>query len=255
MSRIGNDLNHNTLYNATVVDGSNTVFSNGYYTSRNIGNTGTWATIGASLAAPEYKVVCVKNEPVSRPYYCLKLFLGQLPDNIKEEYRKTIVEHNKVVDLYKKGKKVYFDAGFDLFVPKNCEVKAHMIHKLDHMIQCSMDRVYTNNQNIVSTDPVGYYLYPRSSMATATPLSLANSAGIIDSGYRGNIIGVVHCGRATYNSGMLAVQNFTVLFGQRLLQICPPDLSYPIEVVEVDNEDKLGSGGKRGKGGFGSTGV
>ena len=33
---------------------------------------------------------------------------------------------------------------------------------------------------------IGYYLYPRSSISK-TPLILANSVGIIDSGYRGNI--------------------------------------------------------------------
>ena len=255
MPHIVNDTNHNTSSATTRVDDSNIIISNGYYTTRNIGDIGTWATIGASLATPDYKVVCVKNTPLCRPYYRLKLFLGQLPDNIKEEYRKTIVEHNKVIDLYKKDKKVCFDAGFDLFVPSQCRAKAHMIHKLDHMIQCSMDLVSTNNQYINSIDPVGYFLYPRSSMATRTPLLLANSAGIIDSGYRGNIIGVVHCGRAHNHHGLNAIQDFNILSGQRLMQICPPNLSYPLEVVEVDNEDKLGSGCKRGKNGFGSTGV
>ena len=39
--------------------------------------------------------------------------------------------------------------------------------------------------------PTAYYLYPRSSMGSKTPLRLSNSVGIIDAGYRGNIIGVV----------------------------------------------------------------
>ena len=35
----------------------------------------------------------------------------------------------------------------------------------------------------------GYYMYPRSSLSK-TKLRLANSVGIIDSGYRGNLIGM-----------------------------------------------------------------
>ena len=34
-------------------------------------------------------------------------------------------------------------------------------------------------------------MYPRSSMGSRTPLRMSNSVGIIDSGYRGNIIGIV----------------------------------------------------------------
>ena len=37
---------------------------------------------------------------------------------------------------------------------------------------------------------VSYYLYPRSSIIK-TPLRMSNSVGIIDAGYRGNIIGCV----------------------------------------------------------------
>lgn len=240
---------------ATTYDTSNAVVSNGYYTTCNLGSTKTWASIGASLATPEYVVVCQKNKPITRPYYRLHIFLGQLSENLKEKYRTAINNHNKVLDMYKKGNDICFDAGFDLFVPKEYHVRPHMTCKVDHQVQCSMSKVYTNRYSVECVDPVGYYLYPRSSMATKTPLSLANSVGIIDSGYRGNIIGVVHCGRATDEGGDIAVRNFDILSSHRLVQICPPDLSYPVEVVEVDNEDKLGCKSKRGKGGFGSTGV
>mgnify|MGYP000091132781 CR=1 FL=1 len=49
-------------------------------------------------------------------------------------------------------------------------------------------------------------------------------------------------------------QTYNIEKSQRLVQLCPPDLSFPIEVVIVNEPDMLGSGGERGKGGFGSTG-
>ena len=46
---------------------------------------------------------------------------------------------------------------------------------------------------------VSYYLYPRSSVSTKTPLRLANSVGIIDSGYRGNIKAVFDINQSYFN--------------------------------------------------------
>jgi dUTP pyrophosphatase len=91
---------------------------------------------------------------------------------------------------------------------------------------------------------VGYYLYPRSSTGTKTPLRLANSVGIIDSGYRGNIISVFD----NWKNSTYVVEKYN-----RLVQICPPDLSYPMSVTMVENDDTLGRT-ERGEGGFGSTG-
>ena len=92
---------------------------------------------------------------------------------------------------------------------------------------------------------VGYYLYPRSSTGTKTPLRLANSVGIIDSGYRGNII-------AAFDNWL--DDDYTVLKDSRVVQLCPPDLSYPVVVSLVSEESELGLT-KRGEGGFGSTGL
>ena len=90
--------------------------------------------------------------------------------------------------------------------------------------------------------PVGYFLYPRSSTGTKTPLRLANSIGIIDAGYRGNYI-------AAFDN--IRPQAFTVEKGQRLVQICPPNLTYPLRVELVNDLDMQT---ERGAGGFGSTG-
>ena len=87
--------------------------------------------------------------------------------------------------------------------------------------------------------PVSYYLYRRSSIIK-TPLRLANSVGIIDSGYRGDIIACVD-----------NIKNvpYTIEQGTRLFQICGPTLE-PIEFKLVTDLSDT----QRGEGGFGSTG-
>lgn len=118
--------------------------------------------------------------------------------------------------------------------------------KLDHKIKCCMmycrETLDNSNNACVSTQRiVGYYLYPRSSMGTKTTLRLSNSCGIIDSGYRGNIIAALD------NIG----NDYIVDAGDRLVQICPPDLAHPMKVEIVDSLDMNTA---RNEGGFGSTG-
>ena len=163
-------------------------------------------------------------------------------------YKKSAKKHNDVVDKYKRGDKICFDAGFDLYYPSysSFERFGDGTKKLDHCVKCSMDKVKTDKDGNEECNPVGYYLYPRSSIATNTPLSLSNSVGIIDSGYRGNIISAFHSSRST--------DKYIVTLYQRLVQICPPDISYPVEVVIVDNKEELGNS-TRDEAGFGSTGV
>lgn len=104
-----------------------------------------------------------------------------------------------------------------------------------------------------------YYLYPRSSIYK-TPLRLANSVGIIDKDYRGNI-----CAALTYvptpevleytinpvsnNANSLSDFNYTLKKGQRIVQICEPTLK-PLKMCIVDELDST----ERGESGFGSTG-
>ena len=86
----------------------------------------------------------------------------------------------------------------------------------------------------------GDYLYPRSSISK-TPLRLANSVGIIDAGYRGNIMAVVD---------NISDEPFDIQKGQRLFQICGRFLE-PINLTLIDTTL---SDSERGNGGFGSTG-
>ena len=102
-------------------------------------------------------------------------------------------------------------------------------------------RVVGENDQFVS-----YYLYSRSSLPLNTPLRLANNVGIIDS----DIEVILKVFDNIYGYDFM---DFTVEFGTRLLQICPPNLEYPMKIVIVDNISKLGQT-ERGEGGFGSTG-
>lgn len=91
-----------------------------------------------------------------------------------------------------------------------------------------------------------YTIVPRSRIGK-TPLSLANSIGIIDAGYTGNLmVAVRNHGEADY----------TVLRGESLFQLVTPGLS-PVAVRVVSPDDPAFAAGAsvRGHGGFGSTGA
>lgn len=96
----------------------------------------------------------------------------------------------------------------------------------------------------------GYYLYPRSSIVK-TSMRLANSVGIIDSGYRGEIMAVVDK-HGTSNDWKTVLKRDCKQY-DRLFQICAGNLK-PFRVEIVDNESELSSMTERGCGGFGSTG-
>jgi dUTP pyrophosphatase len=89
-------------------------------------------------------------------------------------------------------------------------------------------------------------MYPRSSFSK-TPLILGNHVGIIDSGYRGNLIGAFK-----FLPNDKYATNYTIEKEQRLLQICHPTLC-PIYVILAENDDLQVT--ERGSGGFGSTGI
>ena len=78
---------------------------------------------------------------------------------------------------------------------------------------------------------------------------MANSVGIIDSEYRGNIMAKVR--NIPIKEKIVGNRDiFTIEKGTRLFQICSPDLS-PLKVKCVDELSTT----SRGSGGFGSTGL
>ena len=118
------------------------------------------------------------------------------------------------------------DSGLDLVCTKEVTIKAGETGKIGLGISCQ------------PVEKAGYFLFPRSSIYK-TPLRLANSAGIIDMNYRGEIMAVVDNIKKT---------DYTVKAGDRLFQLCGADLK-PIKFELVENLDET----SRGENGFGST--
>ena len=119
------------------------------------------------------------------------------------------------------------DAGLDLYIIRKQTIKPYESTLIHLGISCE------------NLEKKPYMLMPRSSIAK-TPLRLSNSIGLIDAGYRGEI--------------MAAVDNiknvpFTLEIGQRLFQLVGMDGS-EINFELVKNL----SASARGSGGFGSTG-
>jgi len=126
------------------------------------------------------------------------------------------------------------NSGFDLFFPEETKFESIDSKMVKFNIKCVMRDCYGGSA-------VGYYLYPRSSLSK-TPLMLANHVGIIDAGYRGEIIGAFR---------LLRSESYTVGPYERLLQICKADLSkFKVVLCDISNIDNT----LRGEGGFGSTG-
>jgi len=154
---------------------------------------------------------------------------------LRSVYKTAIDKHNEAVlcDSHP-------NAGFDLFFPESVEFSSLESKMVNFRIKCEM-RLHNTLDN--TSRPTGFYLYPRSSISKTT-LMLANQTGIIDSGYRGWILG------AFRNLGSTSVER--VEKGSRLLQICSPTLE-PFIVRLVD--ESFLSESTRGDGGFGSPGV
>ena len=122
------------------------------------------------------------------------------------------------------------DSGLDLFCPETITIQPGETYKINLQINC---------EALSDSGNVSYYLYPRSSIIK-TPLRMSNCVGIIDAGYRGDIIACVD-----------NIKDFPyeIKQGDRLFQICAGDLS-PFTYELVDNLSNT----RRGSGGFGSTG-
>ena len=125
------------------------------------------------------------------------------------------------------------DSGLDLFCPETITINPGETVKINLQIKC--EALSNDGQRNVS-----YYLYPRSSIIK-TPLRLSNSVGIIDAGYRGDIIACVD---------NIKNESYTITQGDRLFQICAGNL----EPIEFQLANDL-SNTQRGSGGFGSTGL
>ena len=137
------------------------------------------------------------------------------------------------------------DSGFDLYFPKDVVAEPNKTTKISLGIKCaiydekSYSEITKNNGTLVNSQP--YFIYPRSSIGK-TSLRLANSVGIIDAQYRGNLIVQVD---------NIRDESYMIKKGQRLFQICSRDLTPFYKVVIVDKLQDTA----RGSNGLGSTGI
>ena len=177
----------------------------------------------------------------------LKIFIDSNDDDLKKLYKTAILEHNCALE-----EDGFPNAGFDLFVPeeiKFTEEDVMQCKKIDFGLKTEvLARVYSGSGSFFDTSKA-VYLYPRSSISK-TPLMVANHVGIVDSGYRGNLIGAVRflSNSSSTTNGTYVVEKYT-----RLFQICMGNLE-PFRVELVESLEAL-STTSRGTGGFGSTGL
>lgn len=140
-----------------------------------------------------------------------------------QQYQKNSAQHER-------------DCGIDLIFPSEIYINNDQVVKCGLGIACEF---IPQGQ----TESAGFYLVPRSSMAN-TPFMLANSIGIIDPTYRGEIIAALR----SFNQG--SYESTLIEKGAKLVQIISPDLkSIRVEVVE-----ELSKTGRDDKG-FGSTNI
>lgn len=170
-------------------------------------------------------------------YMHLRIFVEN--PELFNKYYEAIHNHNSNMN----NNPIHIDAGFDIFSPNSFNFSNNGVNKLDYGIKCSAQIIEKNEEtNSIRTYNTGYYMHPRSSISK-TPLRLANSTGIVDSGYRGNLIGMFDCLKPSYGVNM----------HDRLIQICAPSL-IPIFVELVSDIQQLGVETIRGERGIGSSG-
>jgi len=131
----------------------------------------------------------------------------------------------KITELYQNHSTFHEgDCGYDLFALEEIRVNPGETVKIKFGICCESS--------------YGFMLVPRSSISK-TPLRMANSIGIIDAGYRGEIIAVVD---------NIKNKPYTINKGDRLFQLVAPSM-LPINANIVTTLTET----TRGEGGFGST--
>ena len=205
-------------------------------------NQYTYNTTSVRAPSPMSEFLISRAKKYTTPFAILKIWV---PNSLRAKYTEAIEAHNDKME-----KNSFADSGFDLFLPKEY-VFTTAKGKVDYEVKCEMQTVRFIEpaiSGIVEIAPTAFYLLPRSSISKM-PLMLANSIGLIDSAYRGNIM-------AVFRYFAEECDNTDVPFKldkyDRIVQIVHPS-TYRIFVQLVDKEGDL-TITERGDGGFGSTG-
>lgn len=121
------------------------------------------------------------------------------------------------------------DAGMDLY-------------SIDEVVILPGERVLVHTGIKIQLPPnTEAQIRPRSGLALRSGITLLNTPGTIDEGYRGEI-GIIVINHGT--------EEFKVLKGMKIAQM----VIKPVLKVEIEQADELGHS-ERGEGGFGSTGI
>lgn len=148
-----------------------------------------------------------------------------------------------VIDYYQNfANKIQYkgDCGIDIIFPQDTIFVTNTVTKCNMGIACEFIPAQ-------SSESGPFMLVPRSSIVN-TPLTLANSIGIFDSGYRGPVIAALRCNIDRRHSDTIEKFEYHTKIGERLVQIISPDMK-PIQVLLVENLSDT----SRGANGFGST--
>lgn len=158
---------------------------------------------------------------------------------------KLIIEplDESLVQLYREHRSAFStDSGINLFLPSDIEIPFNATELIGLRIKAKMIDD--------SGRAVSWMLMPRSSIYK-TKVRLANSVGLIDAGYRGEImIALDNIDKSGYIARVTATDRLTrEPAGVSIVQAVAPNL-VPItcELGKVDDDTE------RGNGGFGSTG-
>ena len=137
---------------------------------------------------------------------------------------KKLAEEAKVPKVEHHG-----DAGFDLYANENTALKPGERKLISTGIAMSFEKGYEAQ------------VRPKSGLAIKHGLSLVNTPGTIDSGYRGEVKVIL------INHGE---EEYLVEKGKKIAQVVFNKIEEP-EIEEVEDLDET----TRGEGGFGSTGL
>lgn len=164
------------------------------------------------------------------------------PDKTVEEW--LIAKYQKKIYELEDDNGTHKDSGFDLLVPESLNIEEDETQiTIDHAVKAAC-------YSYPELEPLPFYLYPRSSISK-TPFRMANSVGIIDSGYRGNLLAKVDVLDRKDRKDRKDIGKQS-----RMFQICSHNLLPFKNIQLVDKSDRRfrKKATSRDTGGFGSTG-
>jgi len=152
---------------------------------------------------------------------------------------------NTYQDLVKKDN-YHGDSGIDIYMPNEVIISAHSQVKVKLGLHAAVRKKtkmnFPGSVDYCVMESASFFLLPRSSISK-TPLRLSNSIGLIDSGYRGELL--------VYLDN-ISDEDYCIKQGDRLFQLVNASLSPFSQIIENETEPEDET--ERGAGGHGSSG-